>query len=507
MFNDLREIWERQTASAKALLALSTLLILGVLLYLSYAVLKPDYQVLFSELDPQDAATIVAELDRMKIPYRLGADETTILVDANQVHSTRLKLMGKGVSLRGGVGFEIFNNTDFGVTEFAQKINYQRALQGELARTIMALDEVKSVRVHLVMAESGLFKKGGQKPKASITVALRENRRLQPEQVAGIQRLVAASVPQFDPASVTVLDQRGVALSRNVDPDTEEAVMRLDSKHEIEAYLTRKVVHVLDKAFGPGSAIVSVDVTLNHEQVRTTREEILPNGSDGKAPRAITRQRSSVQGAGAAPAGSASSRSAGTGTAPAAAPPAGPTAEVVAPAVVATAREQPVGTRASVTEIEYQNSRLVEQTDSRPGSVRRISVGVLLPRSLDAAKLKELTQVLSMTVGLNAARGDDIAISAVDQFSVVAAAVGVAPEVMSERSESTATEAAARANIGDERTMTFALSAAVALLLLLLIAAVAQQWRWRSRQAKPLTADERERLLAQMRQWLGAQEG
>jgi flagellar M-ring protein FliF len=179
----------------------------------------------------------------------------------------------------------------------------------------------------------------------------------------------------------------------------------------------------------------------------------------------------------------------------------------VAPAVVATAREQPVGTRASVTEIEYQNSRLVEQTDSRPGSVRRISVGVLLPRSLDAAKLKELTQVLSMTVGLNAARGDDIAISAVDQFSVVAAAVGVAPEVMSERSESTATEAAARANIGDERTMTFALSAAVALLLLLLIAAVAQQWRWRSRQAKPLTADERERLLAQMRQWLGAQEG
>lgn len=507
MFDNLREIWERQTASAKALLALGTLLILAALLYLSYSVLKPDYQVLFSDLDPQDAATIVAELDKMKVPYRLGADETAILVDANQVHSTRLKLMGKGVNLRGGVGFEIFNNTDFGVTEFAQKINYQRALQGELARTIMALDEVKSVRVHLVMAESGLFKKGGQKPKASITVALRENRRLQPEQVAGIQRLVAASVPQIDPASVTVLDQRGVALSRNVDPDTEEAVMRLDSKHEIEAYLTRKVVLVLDKAFGPGSAIVSVDVTLNHEQVRTTREEILPNGSDGKSPRAITRQRSSVQGAGTATAGSASPRSTRADTAPAAASPGVATVDVAAPAVVTTAREQPAGTRASTSEIEYQNSRLVEQTDSRPGSVRRISVGVLLPRALEAAKLKELTQVLSMTVGLNAVRGDDIAISSLDQFSAAATTVGTAPEARSEPTESAAKEAAGRAGVGDERTVTYALGAAVAFLLLLLIVAVAQQRSWRSRQAKPLTADQRERLLAQMRQWLGAQEG
>jgi len=506
MFDNLRELWERQTASAKALLTLGTLLILAVLIYLSYLVLRPNYQVLFSGLDPQDAATIVAELDKMKVAYRLGGDETSILVDANQVHSTRLKLMGKGVNLRGGVGFEIFNNTDFGVTEFAQKINYQRALQGELARTIMALDEVKSVRVHLVMAESGLFKKGSQKPKASITLVLRENRRLQPEQVAGIQRLVAASVPQIDPASVTVLDQRGVALTRNVDPDTEEAVMRLDSKNEIEAYLTRKVVLVLDKAFGPGSAIVSVDVTLNHEQVRTTREEILPNGSDGKTPRAITRQRSTVQGAGAAAAGPASTRSAAAGPTSAAATPAGATSEIAGPAVVTTAREQPVGPRASTSETEYQNSRLVEQTDSRPGSVRRISVGVLLPRSLEAPKLTELTQVLSMAVGLDVARGDDIAISSLDQFSAAAAAGGKPSETMSEPTTLPAQEAAGGARMGDERALTVALGA-VAALLLLWVVALTLRSRGRSRQANLLTAEERERLLAQMRQWLGAQEG
>ena len=188
--------------------------------------------MLFSGLEPQDAATIVAELDKLKVPYRLGADETTVLVEESQVHATRLKLMGKGVNLRGGVGFEIFNTTDFGVTEFAQKINYQRALQGELARTIMSLDAVKSARVHLVMPDSGLFRRTNQKPKASIALALRDGRSLQSEQVQGIQRLVAASVPQIDASAVTVLDQRGVTLSRNVDAESEEAAVGFGGKHE-----------------------------------------------------------------------------------------------------------------------------------------------------------------------------------------------------------------------------------------------------------------------------------
>jgi len=486
MFENLRQIWERQTALAKAGLTFGTLLIVAAVLYLSYGVLRPNYQVLFSGLDPQDAATIVAELDKMKIAYRLGGDETAILVDANQVHATRLKLMGRGVSLRGGVGFEIFNNSDFGVTEFAQKVNYQRALQGELARTIMALDEVKSVRVHLVMAESGLFRKNSQKPKASITLAVRESRRLQPEQVVGIQRLVAASVPQIDPASVTVLDQRGVALSRNVDPDDEDAVMRLDNKHEIEAYLTRKVVLVLDKAFGPGSAIVTVDVTLNHEQIRTTREDFLPYARDAKARRAITRQRTSVQGAGATPGGAATEGGATT--------------------AVPTAREQPVSTRASTSEIEYQNSRVVEQTESKPGSVSRISVGVLLPKGLAPEKLKELTQVLSMAVGLNATRGDEIAISSLDQFSVAAAERLSTPEMAGEPSTLPATEIAADSNVGDERARTIEMIAVAVLGVFLLIVLMARTMR-QARRPSPLTAREREQLLAQMRQWLGAQEG
>src|SRR5262249_15138494 len=190
---------------------------------------------------PHDAAAIAAELERMKVPYAVSDDGTTILVDKANVHATRLKIMGKGVDLKGTVGFEIFNNTDFGMTEFAQKINYQRALQGELARTIGALAEVKSARVHLVLPESGLLRRSAAKPKASVTLAMRGAERLSPEQIQGIQRLVAASVAEMEPAAVTVLDQQGVALSRRSEPESESSGPRLDAKREYEAYLARKV--------------------------------------------------------------------------------------------------------------------------------------------------------------------------------------------------------------------------------------------------------------------------
>src|SRR5262249_44031838 len=170
MFENLRQMWRQASAEAKLGLATGAVLILAIVVYFGVWALRPDYQTLFTNLDAQDAVAMTAELDKMKVPYRLENDGTTILVDKSQVHALRLKLLGKSGTLKSAVGFEIFNNTDFGMTEFAQKINYQRALQGELTRTIQSLDEVKNARVHLVLPESGLFKKSGQKPKASITL-------------------------------------------------------------------------------------------------------------------------------------------------------------------------------------------------------------------------------------------------------------------------------------------------------------------------------------------------
>ena len=200
MYPILKHKWSELSSLAKAGLISGVILILGSLLLGSLWLLNDDYQILFSELNAQDASAMVTELDRMKIPYRLAEGGTAILVERDAVYKTRLKLMGKGLDLRGGVGFEIFNNADLGMTEFAQKVNFQRALQGELARTIMSLDEVKSARVHLVLPDSSLFKRQNARPKASISLIMKGNTQLSPEQISGMQRLVAASVPEIDSA-------------------------------------------------------------------------------------------------------------------------------------------------------------------------------------------------------------------------------------------------------------------------------------------------------------------
>jgi flagellar M-ring protein FliF len=442
---------------------LGVAVILAAVIYFSYSVLRPEYQTLFSDLDPQDAANLVAELEKMKVPYR--TDGTSIQVDKNQVHTLRLKLMAKnGGSLRGGVGFEIFNNTDFGMTEFAQKINYQRALQGEIARTIMSLDEVRTARVHLVLPESGLFRKAGAKPKASITLAMKDGRTLAPDQVLGIQRLVAAAVPEIEPGAVMIADQRGVTLTRAVATEGDEAAAgRLGVKTEVEAYFTRKLVELFDKALGPGRAIVSVDVTVNYDQVKVTREDVVPVGMKGsEAVGSVSRSRT-------------------TQTAPA--------SNVTA---AATGQEAPKnGT--STSEVEYQNGRRVEQVVSMPGSIKRLSVAVVLPASLDRAKLDEMRQLIAMTVGLNPARGDDIAISALDMPARTAApAVAEAPA-----EGAPATASGATASRPELNPMLAAVGAGVLLLVFILLA----QTRRRPVPTR-LTAEGREQALANVQAWL-----
>ncbi|HLQ26900.1 MAG TPA: flagellar basal-body MS-ring/collar protein FliF [Acidiferrobacterales bacterium] len=392
MFESSREFWNGLNKTARVGFVAGSIAILVMVALFAYWVVKDNYQVLFAQLDPQDAAAIVNELERAKVSYKLAEGGTKILVDEDLVHKMRLKLMGKGVPLRGGVGFEIFDHNDFGMTEFAQKINFQRALQGELARTIMAFDEVKFARVHLVMPESSIFKQTKSPTKASVSLLMKGDAHLSPEQIGGIQRLVAAAVPGLEAEHVTILDQRGMALTRNSEADAGQGVMnsRLEPKKEIENYLTRKVIDVLDRTFGPGQAIVSVDVTLNLDQVKSTLEDVIPLSTrDGEATGVVARRKQSVQGFSA--------------------PRTVQTSETDSPYAV----NKTVNT---VTEVEYQLSRKVEQVVSTPGSIRRLSVGVLIPQNLDEEKLRKLREVIGMTVGLNANRGDAIALHSVEQF-------------------------------------------------------------------------------------------
>jgi flagellar M-ring protein FliF len=483
-----KERWSALGAGAR-LGIIAGLLVVVVLFVVAGAwIMRDDYQVLFADLDPQDGAALVAELDRMKVGYRLADGGRTILVDRDSVHKTRLKIMGgKAAPIKGTVGFEIFNNSDFGMTEFAQKINYQRALQGELARTIMSIEEVKHARVHLAFPEGGLLKKNAAHPKASVTLALRGDGRLRSEQIVGIQRLVAASVPEMDPQAVTVLDQQGVALSRVADErdDTGGLSGRLELKKSIELYLAKKAIEVLDRAFGPGQAIVSVDVTLSQDSVKTTREDVVPFArKDGEFAGAMTRRRTNVQGA-----------------------PAARGYEAQATADLTKQNPQPYVPQLSTVEVEYENGKQVEQVVTTPGSIKRLSVGVVLPGRVDQQRIQRVSDIVSMAVGLHRQRGDAIAVHAVDDLlsarTSPSTGSGQAPAAAASQLELPpaieAPQPARSAATGFDLSVPIA--AALAMLVAVVLALLIGAARRRPEPAA-MSAEEREKALAQVRSWV-----
>jgi len=187
--------------------------VLAVLALGYFLFLRPEYVVLAQDLRPADASAIVAELDKGGKPYRLRDGGTTILVPADQADATRVAMAGSSAAARGQIGFELFNKSDMGLTNFAQKINYQRALQGELVRTISEMDGVESARVHLALPEKTLFRGDRVEPKAAVTLTMKPGQTADPARVAGIQRLVAAAVPDLPEAKVVILDAAGRAIS------------------------------------------------------------------------------------------------------------------------------------------------------------------------------------------------------------------------------------------------------------------------------------------------------
>lgn len=370
--------------------------------------LRTDYQVLFTNLTPQDAAAMATELERMKVPYQLGENGSAILVEKEAVHKTRMKLMGKDLPLHGAVGFELFNTADFGMTEFAQKVNYQRALQGEITRTILSLSEIEAARVHLALAEEGLFKQAQSKAKASVTLTFKAGKKLRPEQITGIQRLVAAATPNIAMQDVTIIDQHGVALTHNTQEETkvEQASAQLELKKQIENYLINKVDQVLQRTFGAGQAMASVDVSLNMDQVQTTQEEIL--GALDKEGRAATgvlvRERETV-------------RDAANGA----------IRETISNGGVQDIKSNGANNVANngvntQRENDYQVGRKIEQVVSAPGSIRRIHIVAVVKQALDADRTEQIRALALAAAGASRERGDTVVVQTLDSLGITPSA-------------------------------------------------------------------------------------
>jgi flagellar M-ring protein FliF len=240
---------------------------------------QPDYQVLFSNLSPEDAGEMSNKLKEKKVPFRLSHNGATLLVPRDQVYDTRLSLVAEGLPKGGGVGFEVFDRTNFGTTDFVQKLNYQRALQGELSRTIKQIKEIEEVRVHIVTPKESLFVEEQRKPTASVFIRTRSGLNLGPPQVEGIVHLVASAVEGLDPGNITVVDPSGKILSRRSDSTLvgQLTTTQLEYQKNSEEGLKKKVQGMLEGVLGPNKAIARVSMDIDFQQVDITEERYEPN--------------------------------------------------------------------------------------------------------------------------------------------------------------------------------------------------------------------------------------
>lgn len=239
----------------------------------------PDYRLLFSNLSQEDAADMVVKLKEKKIPFRLSSNGSSILVPKDQVYDIRLALTAEGLPKGGGIGFEVFDRTNLGATDFVQKMNFQRALQGELARTIRQIREVKEARVHIATPKESLFIEDQKKPTASIFIKTRGAMTLSPPQVEGIVHLVASAVEGLEPGNITVVDTSGKILFQRLEssPVGQMTTHQLEYQRNIEERLKKKVQGMLEGVLGLNKAIARVSADIDFQQIDITEERFDPN--------------------------------------------------------------------------------------------------------------------------------------------------------------------------------------------------------------------------------------
>lgn len=373
----------------------------------------PTYSLLFSDLDAESASQVVSRLEADQIPYRLEDGGRTVRVPQEQVDRLKIELAASVTS--GRVGFEIFDRTAFGQTEFLEHVNYRRALEGELARTITSIAEVGTARVHIAMAKDSLFGSRQQPAKASVILKLKSSRPLAPASVAGIANLVAASVEGLRPESVVIIDNFGRPLSQT----QEEGASPLGAEQrerqlDLERDLTMKVVSLLEPVVGIGRVRVNVSARLDNDSQEETEEIFDPN--------AVVRSRQVTTEGG--PLLQAQGVAGARGNLPAAVAPNQDPAVNTASTAAAPGGAQ--ATRSSET-TNYEVSKVTRVTSRPHGDVARLSVAVLLdheqvvttsedgtvartskPREPEA--IQKIQELVAAAVGLDTNRGDQLTV-------------------------------------------------------------------------------------------------
>jgi len=432
--------------------------------------LRDPYVVLAADLDVEQRQDLARRLDLGKLDYRVGA--SAIEVPRSSLADARVVAMGSEVDVPPNVGLELFKETDFSTTDFAQRINYQRALQGELTRTIQAIEGVRSARVHVILAEPGVFKRETARASAAVSLTMQAGKSLMTSQVRGIQRLVAASVPEIRIDDVVVLDERGAALTRPTsDVDGELSTAQLDLKRQAEQYLQGKVRNLVQEVAPHAVVSISVDAMLEERQLRVTTEE--PVGVSGGA---VARGGRAQRVAGVLVKERQLQRGSVSGFMPASAD-TGDTDDSV---------EQ---------EYEYQVGRRTEQASSTPGAIRRLSVAVALQGAPAELSGDALEQLVANAVGIDRLRGDSLSVL------LMPAAISQLPERVSDIS--TVTPAMPLSSAAPVARETPIKSIVLGFVVVILLLAMAASLRARSaRRAETEQDVDIDAVTATVRTWL-----
>jgi flagellar M-ring protein FliF len=456
--NALVSFFDGLGRSARAGLIAGAALVLAGMVVAMWWLFTPDYEVLFADMADTDSAEVAKALDEWKVPHRFTAGGAAIEVPADQVYATRMKLVSAGVPSGGHVGFELFDDADFGVTEFAQRVNYQRAMQGELERSIGALPGVESVRVHLTIRRPGLFVGQQDGSKASVAIGMVPGEMLAPQQVAGIRNLVAAAVDGLDPAQVIVLGPGGVLAGGG---GGDGLLAQNEEQSAYESRVRERIGDLLGQVFKLPDYRVSVDVRLNFDHVHKVSERVLAqNGSDAGL---VVRKRTSHSG------------------------------------TVATADGTAPVPGQSQEEVDYAHGTEREEITRGPGQVERISVAVLVPPTLSPAEMDRLRKLVTAAAGLDTERGDRLEIGAIAERETTPADAN--PVLNPERELTTGGIAATATGDAVRKTPVpmaawFVLAGIVGLLLGWLMSLAMRP------KPAPLRDEEREAIQAKIRSWL-----
>jgi flagellar M-ring protein FliF len=403
--NQLTQLWKKLSWSQRIWIAAAAVAVIGGLAELGHWNQERDFKPLLSGLAAEDAGAVTAKLRELGVDYRLGDDGSTILVPSEKVAETRLQLAVAGLPKSGRIGFELFDKTNFGASEFAEQVNYHRAIEGELERSVMSIREVEQARVHITMAKDSLYTEQREPAKASVLVQLRDGATLSALNVAAICELTASAVPGLSPDQVSVLDTNGNLLNRPHRTDSgeggeQDSEAALDYRRRIEKDLQSKIAHTLDPLLGADHFRVGVSADVDLTSGDQSEELYDPQKS-------VIASSQTTQDGPALPSASGVPGTASNLPNPTSKPSTGTT------------------NYARKTEnLTYDNSRVVKHTRLPQGTLTRLSLSILVDNSLrwegrkriveppPEAEMKVIRDLVAAATGLKTDRGDQLVVEA-----------------------------------------------------------------------------------------------